>query len=69
MEQRLQRIHVLATSQLLEGIARLLANWRTARQRARERAQLAAMSPREWKDIGLTPSDARREINKAGWLP
>lgn len=41
-----------------------LAAWR---RRARERAQLAHLSERELRDIGLTPGEAEREYAKPFW--
>ncbi len=36
-------------------------------KRAQERKQLAQMSQAQWKDIGVTMSDAKQEINKPFW--
>jgi uncharacterized protein YjiS (DUF1127 family) len=41
-----------------------LAQWR---RRSRERAALARLDLRALRDIGLTPADAAREINKPFW--
>jgi uncharacterized protein YjiS (DUF1127 family) len=49
---------------LLAGIRITLRRWR---QRSCERRQLAMMSRAQLKDIGLTPGDARREVNKPCW--
>ena len=38
-------------------------------QRNRERHQLAMMNTHQLKDIGLTITDAKREINKPYWHP
>jgi uncharacterized protein YjiS (DUF1127 family) len=46
------------------GWLRSLDDWR---RRARDRRQLARMSHRELRDIGCTPVDAHREINKPFW--
>ena len=51
---------------------RLLAAWarlQKSRQRNRERHQLTMMNANQLKDIGLTITEARREINKPGWRP
>jgi uncharacterized protein YjiS (DUF1127 family) len=42
----------------------LLTEWR---RRARGRTELAALSDRELRDIGMTRYDARREIGKPFW--
>jgi uncharacterized protein YjiS (DUF1127 family) len=44
--------------------AERLAEWR---RRSRERAALARLDMRDLRDIGLTPADAAREINKPFW--
>ena len=43
-----------------------LAEWRN---RAEQRRQLAVMSERDLKDIGLGRADARREAAKPFWRP
>ena len=45
-------------------IVRTLAAWL---RRARGRTQLARLSERELRDIGLTPADAARECAKPFW--
>ncbi len=45
---------------------RLLETWR---ERSRERAQLAGLSLRELRDMGLSPGDAREEAGKPFWRP
>jgi uncharacterized protein YjiS (DUF1127 family) len=52
------------------------STWRSAletlhvwRRRARERAELARFSERELRDIGLSASDAQREVDKPFWRP
>jgi uncharacterized protein YjiS (DUF1127 family) len=37
------------------------------RQRARDRTALARLDSRMLRDIGLTPSDVMREINRPFW--
>lgn len=69
MEQPLQQSLTISPGKSFEFPVKLIKTWRLWRQRARERAQLAAMSPGQWKDIGLTTMDARQEINKARWKP
>ena len=49
---------------LVARIARALAAWQ---RRARERAQLADMSERELRDIGLTSAESAREDAKPFW--
>ena len=48
----------------LSSVCVALQNWR---RRNRERRQLAMMNAYQLKDIGLTLTAARREINKPGW--
>jgi len=43
---------------------RLVRRWR---QRARDRTALARLDSRMLRDIGLTPSDVMREINRPFW--
>jgi len=43
---------------------RLIRLWR---QRARDRALLARFDGRMLRDIGLTPADVMREINRPFW--
>jgi uncharacterized protein YjiS (DUF1127 family) len=38
-------------------------------RRRRERAELARLDDRMLRDIGVTPGDAWREINKPFWRP
>jgi uncharacterized protein YjiS (DUF1127 family) len=49
---------------LLTGLRLTLRRWR---QRSHERRQLAMMNRAQLKDIGLTLSDVRREVNKPCW--
>ena len=51
----------------LEIIANALALIRTWHARAHERRQLAAMTERELRDIGLRRYEANLEINKPFW--
>ncbi|MCW9033772.1 MAG: DUF1127 domain-containing protein [Rhodospirillales bacterium] len=46
---------------------RFMTTFRTWRQRSKERNELAAMSPAQAKDIGLTMTDLRQEANKEFW--
>lgn len=48
-------------------IARIRDAFSTWRQRAQGRTQLAHLSERELRDIGLTPADAAREYAKPFW--
>lgn len=48
-------------------LADVVALVRLWRRRSRERAQLAALSPQLLRDIGITPSEARREAEKPFW--
>jgi uncharacterized protein YjiS (DUF1127 family) len=49
------------------GLARLVQRLAEWRRRSRERADLAHFDMRALRDIGLTPADAAREINKPFW--
>ena len=51
---------------LLRNAAALISVWR---RRAREREQLARLSPHLLRDIGITPLGARREAEKPFWRP
>jgi len=53
----------------MRAIRRLLALLSVWRRRAYDRRMLAAMSNRALQDIGLTRSDARREVGKPCWRP
>ena len=48
-------------------LKRFIALFRKWQGRERERAFLAALQEFELRDMGLTPEDRRREINKAFW--
>lgn len=50
-----------------ETLRALLALVRLWRARCRQRAQLARLDARLLRDIGVTPADAEREINKPFW--
>lgn len=58
---RMRKGSVRRTLQACFGI---FARWRT---QARGRAELARLSARELRDIGVTPSEALREIEKPFW--
>ena len=45
------------------------ATMRQWARRRRERAELARLDDRMLRDIGVTPGDAWREINKPFWRP
>ena len=49
---------------LFKSVAELLRLWRN---RVEERRQLAEMTGRDRRDIGITKSDVIREINKPFW--
>jgi len=49
---------------LLADLTALLGKWQ---ERTRGRRDLAALSDRSLRDIGLSRSDALREINKPFW--
>lgn len=51
---------------LLHKAAALIRVWR---RRAREREQLARLSPHLLRDIGITPVEARHEAGKPFWRP
>ena len=63
--RRDDRRDAAVTETVAARVGRTLAEWR---RRARSRAQLARCSPRELRDIGLTPADAVRECAKPFWL-
>jgi len=48
------------------GLREVLRAWW---RRARERRELAAMSPRERADIGITRAEAQAEARKRFWQP
>jgi uncharacterized protein YjiS (DUF1127 family) len=54
----------VALATLLAGVWTRLRDWQ---QREQERAQLAALSPRELRDLGLSRTDVLAEINKPFW--
>lgn len=52
------------------GTGLLVAVWRTIRlwrSRIRDRADLARMSERDWRDLRLSRSDVRHEVDKPFW--
>ena len=49
---------------MIARILRAIARWR---RRAYDRAELASLSPRELRDIGLSPGDALHETAKPFW--
>lgn len=49
------------------GFQDFVALYKEWRRRARGRAELAALSDRELRDIGVTRYDARHEIGKPFW--
>jgi uncharacterized protein YjiS (DUF1127 family) len=49
---------------LLMRLADLLLGWQ---ERARDRAQMAALSERDLRDMGLSRADVDREAAKAFW--
>jgi uncharacterized protein YjiS (DUF1127 family) len=48
----------------MTAVLRLVRQWR---QRARDRTALARLDSRMLRDIGLTPGDVMREINRPFW--
>ncbi len=52
---------------LVERLAGAWKQWRTWQARAAERAQLATLDARALRDIGITPSEAQREVRKPFW--
>jgi uncharacterized protein YjiS (DUF1127 family) len=59
--------HARETVQSRRLLADLTALFRKWRSRARGRRDLAALSDRSLRDIGLSRSDALREIRKPFW--
>ncbi len=57
-------VNVPHVPSVVGAIAEAIATWR---QRARERSQLALLSDRDIRDLGLTAQDAEYEINKPFW--
>jgi uncharacterized protein YjiS (DUF1127 family) len=49
---------------LIRSLLKMLNHWH---QRSLQRTALAALDDRMLKDIGLTPADVAREINKPFW--
>jgi len=50
-----------------EHVAEFVALFKEWQRRAHGRAELAALSDRELRDIGVTRYEARREIGKSFW--
>ncbi|MBV9153950.1 MAG: DUF1127 domain-containing protein [Alphaproteobacteria bacterium] len=48
-------------------LGQAVALWREWRRRARSRQELAQLDERMLRDIGVTPGEAWREINKPFW--
>jgi len=53
------------TGTLAARVRAALAEWR---RRARSRTQLARLSERDLRDIGLTPTEAAKEYAKPFWV-
>ena len=51
---------------LLETVRPLYRRWR---DRARQRAELARMSDREFRDMGISRAQVWREVSKPFWRP
>ncbi|HEX7969332.1 MAG TPA: DUF1127 domain-containing protein, partial [Stellaceae bacterium] len=62
--RRDRRPQAAASEGLIARIARIVAAWH---RRARDREQLARLSERELRDIGMTPGDAAWECAKPFW--
>ena len=52
---------------LRQALSRTLATLREWRRRSRDRAELARFDERMLRDIGISPGDVWREINKPFW--
>jgi uncharacterized protein YjiS (DUF1127 family) len=57
----------IALELLREGLLAMLATLATWRRRQRGRRELARLSARDLKDIGLSPSQAAFEVGKPVW--
>ncbi|MEM7643097.1 MAG: hypothetical protein AAF366_11270 [Pseudomonadota bacterium] len=55
---------VSPVTQVLMSAAVILATWET---RARTRADLRAMEPSRYADLGLTTAEVLREVDKTFW--
>ncbi len=53
-------------TELLETLGPRIRRWR---DRARQRAELARMSDREIRDIGVSRAEVWREVRKPFWRP
>ncbi len=53
-------------TEILETVRPLYRRWRN---RARQRAELARMSDREFRDIGISRARVWREVSKPFWRP
>ncbi len=53
-------------TELLETVGPLYRRWH---DRARQRAELARMSDREFHDIGVSRAQVWREVSKPFWRP
>lgn len=58
------RLSGRASTGLLDGAKRTVGLWM---DRATSRNKLARMDPRMAEDIGLSPGDVMREVNKPFW--
>ncbi|HZD25434.1 MAG TPA: DUF1127 domain-containing protein [Alphaproteobacteria bacterium] len=65
-EISLRHTEFLSYSRPLARLGATLALWR---QRARGRSELARLSVRDLRDIGLSTSEARHEAAKPFWRP
>jgi uncharacterized protein YjiS (DUF1127 family) len=57
---------ILGTGPALRGLSSLLKLWC---ERSRERHQLARLTDRDLRDLGLTRIDAQQEARKPFWSP
>jgi uncharacterized protein YjiS (DUF1127 family) len=60
----LGRINTGSSAAPIEGLLVRLRRWR---RRIRERAQLARLSARELRDLGVSPAQAAYEAGKPFW--
>ena len=58
------RPHAAASGRPIARVVRIFAAWR---RRMQSRAQLARLSERELRDIGVTPAEAAWECAKPFW--
>ncbi len=59
--------HPSRRARLLGVAARLWRQIETWHQRARQREELARLTMRDLRDLGITPSEALREVMKPFW--